>query len=72
MFQYMQFLGAAQAFAPLPPLFPLADLALFHTPLSIKILFLCDIYSFGLTHAISSLCRDNQRHQTTQSRRPPH
>jgi hypothetical protein len=23
-----------------------------------------DIYLSGLTHAISSLCRDNQRHQT--------
>jgi geranylgeranyl pyrophosphate synthase len=26
---------------------------------------MCDIYSFGLTLAISSLCKDNRRHQTT-------
>jgi hypothetical protein len=37
MFQYMQSLGAAQGIAPPPPLFPLVDLALFHTPVSIKI-----------------------------------
>ncbi|KAL5647691.1 hypothetical protein ACJX0J_042046, partial [Zea mays] len=32
MFQYMQSLGAAQGFAPPPPLFPKMDPALFHTP----------------------------------------
>ena len=31
MFQYMQSLGAAQGFAPPPPLFPAVDPALFHT-----------------------------------------
>jgi hypothetical protein len=37
MFQYMQSLGAAQGIAPPPPLFPPVDLALFNTPVSIKI-----------------------------------
>jgi hypothetical protein len=37
MFQYMQSLGAAQGFAPPPPLFPTIDPTLFHTPVSIKI-----------------------------------
>ena len=37
MFQYMQSLGAAQDIAPPPPLFPPVDPALFHTPVSIKI-----------------------------------
>jgi hypothetical protein len=41
MFQYMQSLGAAQGFAPPPPLFPAVDLALFHTPVSIKIVVTC-------------------------------
>jgi hypothetical protein len=59
MFQYMQSLGAAQGFAPPPPLFPTVDPTQFHTPLSIKILVLHDIYSSGITHAISSLCSDN-------------
>jgi hypothetical protein len=65
MFAYMQSLGAAQGHAPPPPLFPLADPAQFTTPVSIKILVLHDIYSSGLTHAISSLCRDNWRRRTT-------
>jgi hypothetical protein len=37
MFQYMQSLDAAQGIAPPPPLFPPVDPALFHTPVSIKI-----------------------------------
>jgi hypothetical protein len=37
MFQYMQSLAAAQGYAPPPPLFPTIDPALFHTPVSIKI-----------------------------------
>jgi hypothetical protein len=41
MFQYMQSLGAAQGFAPPPPLFPTIDPALFHTPVSIKIVVRC-------------------------------
>ena len=66
MFQYMQSLGAAHGFAPPPPLFPPVDTTQFHTPVSIKILVLHDIYSSGITHAISSLCRDNLgRHPTT-------
>jgi hypothetical protein len=32
---------------------------------SIKILVMHDIYSFGLIHAISSLCRINRWQQTT-------
>jgi hypothetical protein len=51
-------------------LFPPADLAQFHTPMSIKILVLLDIYSSSLTHAISSLCRNNRRHQTIPTDRP--
>jgi hypothetical protein len=71
MFQYMQSLGVAHGFAPPPPLFPLVDPAQFHTPVSIKILVLNDIYSFGITHSISSLCRDNLgRHPTTLMDRP--
>jgi hypothetical protein len=31
-----------------------------------------DIYSSGITHAISSLCRDNLRHTTTLMDRPAH
>jgi hypothetical protein len=65
MFQYMQSLGATQGFAPPPLLFPPADPAQFHTPVSIKILVLHDIYLSGITHAISSLCKDNLRHPTT-------
>jgi hypothetical protein len=61
----MQSLGVAKGFAPPPLLFSLANPAQFHTPVSIKILVLHDMYSFGLTHAISSLCRDNRRHRTT-------
>jgi hypothetical protein len=73
MFQYMQSLGAAQGFAPLPKLFPTVDPAQFHTPVSIKILVLHDIYSSGITHAISSICRDNLgRHPTTLMDRPAH
>jgi hypothetical protein len=41
MFQYMQSLGAAQGFASPPPLFPAVDPALFHTPVSIKIVVRC-------------------------------
>jgi hypothetical protein len=56
MFRYMQNLGATSGFAPPPSLFPAADPAQFHTPVSIKILILHDIYSSGLTHAIFTLC----------------
>jgi hypothetical protein len=73
MFQYMQSLGAAHGFAPPPPLFPLVDPTQFHTPVSIKILVLHDIYSSSITHAISSLCRDNSgRHPTTLMDDPAH
>jgi hypothetical protein len=41
MFQYMQSLGAAQGIALPPPLFPPVDPALFHTPVSIKIVVRC-------------------------------
>ena len=41
MFQYMQSLSAAQGFAPPPPLFPAVDPAMFHTPMSIKIVVRC-------------------------------
>jgi hypothetical protein len=41
MFQYMQSLGSAQGIAPPPPLFPPVDPALFHTPVSIKIVVRC-------------------------------
>jgi hypothetical protein len=37
----VQSFGAAQGFAPPPPLFPTMDPALFHTPMSIKILVRC-------------------------------
>ena len=70
MFAYMQSLGAAQGHAPPPPLFPAADPTEFTTPVSIKILVLHDIYSYVLTHAISSLCRIKRRHQTTLMVRP--
>jgi hypothetical protein len=53
-------------------LFPLAYPAQFHTLVSIKILVLHDIYSFDLTHAISSLYRDNRRRQTTLMDRSAH
>jgi hypothetical protein len=73
MFQYIQSLGTAQGFAPPPPLFPTVDPAQFHTPVSIKILVLHDIHSSGITHAISSLCRDNlEQHPTTLMDRPTH
>jgi hypothetical protein len=39
--QYMQSLDAIQGFAPPPPLFPAVDPALFHTPVSIKIVVRC-------------------------------
>jgi hypothetical protein len=41
MFQYMQSLGTAQGFTPPPPLFPAVDPAVFHTPMSIKIVVTC-------------------------------
>jgi hypothetical protein len=41
MFQYIQSLGAAQGFAPPPPLFPIVDPAFFHTPVSIIIVVRC-------------------------------
>jgi hypothetical protein len=41
MFQYMQSLGAAQGFAPPPPLFPAVDPGIFHTPVSITIVVRC-------------------------------
>jgi hypothetical protein len=41
MFQYMQSLGAAQGFAPPPPLFPTVDPVQFHTRVSIKIVVTC-------------------------------
>jgi hypothetical protein len=59
MFQYMQSLGDAHDLAPPPLLFPPVDPAQFHTPVSIKILVLHEIYSSGITHAISSLYWDN-------------
>jgi hypothetical protein len=69
----MRSLGAAHGFAPPPPLFSPVDLAQFHTPVSIKILVLHDIYSSGITHAIFSLCRDNLgRHPTTLMDHPAH
>jgi len=70
MFAYMQSLGAAQGHAPPPPLFPAADPTEFTTPVSIKILVLHDIYSYVLTHTISSLCRVNRRRRTTLILRP--
>jgi hypothetical protein len=63
---------ATQGFAPPPLLFHLADPAQFHTHVSIKILVLHDIYSSGITHAISSMCSDNMRHPTTLMDRPVH
>jgi hypothetical protein len=73
MFQYMQSLGAAHDFAQTPPLFPPADPAQFHTPVSIKILILHDIYLSGITHVISSLCTNNLgRHPTTLMECPAH
>jgi hypothetical protein len=69
----MQSLGAAQGFAPPPPLFPTLDPAQFHTPMSIKILVMYDIYLSGITHAISSLCKDNLgQYPTTLMDRPAH
>jgi hypothetical protein len=61
----MQSLGAASGFAPPPPLFPATNPTQFSTPMSIRTLVLYDIYSSGLTHAISSLRRIYWRHQTT-------
>jgi hypothetical protein len=73
MFQYIQSLGAAQGFAPPPSLFPTVDPAEFHTPVSIKILVPHDIYLSGITHVISSLCRDNLgQHPTTLMDRLAH
>jgi hypothetical protein len=73
MFQYMQSLAAAHGFAPPPLLFPPVDPTQFHTPVSIKMLVLHDIYSTSITHAISSLCKDNLgRHPTTLMDCPAH
>jgi hypothetical protein len=41
MFQYMQSLGTTQGFASPPPLFLAVDPALFHTPVSTKIVVTC-------------------------------
>jgi hypothetical protein len=72
IFQYMQSLGAAQSFAPPPPLFPPVDPAQFHTLVSIKILVLHDIYLSSITHAISFLCQDSLgQHPTTLMDRQP-
>jgi hypothetical protein len=68
----MESLDVAQSFVPPPPLFPPADPGQFHTHVSIKILVLRDIYSSGVIHVISSLCRDNRRHQTILMDRPAH
>jgi hypothetical protein len=67
MFQYMHSLSAAQGLAP-PPLlfFPIADPTQFNTPMSIKILILHDIYSSGLIHEISSLCKDGDIKQPSR------
>jgi hypothetical protein len=54
----MQSLEGTSGLAPSPLLFPTTDPALF------------SIYSFVLTNAISSLCRDNRRHQKTLMDRP--
>jgi hypothetical protein len=65
-------LPMAQGFAPPPLLFPTVDPTEFHTPVSIKILVLHDIYLSG-THAISSLCSDNLgQHPTTLMDHPTH
>jgi hypothetical protein len=73
MFQCMHSLGASHGFAPPPPLFSPVEPARVHTPVSIKILVLHDIYSSSITHAISSLCRHNmRRHPTTLMDRPAH
>jgi hypothetical protein len=52
MFQYMRSLDAAQVFAPPPSLFSTVDPPQFHTPVSIKIILLYDIYLSGITHPI--------------------
>jgi hypothetical protein len=70
MFQYMQSLGAASSFAPPPLLFPATESPRFSTTVSMKILVVYDVYSSDFTHAISSLCRINRRHQTTVMVRP--
>jgi hypothetical protein len=41
MFQYMQRIRGSQGFAPPPPLFLAVDPAVFHTPVSIKIVVRC-------------------------------
>ena len=73
MFQYMQSLGATHDFSPPPPLFPTVDPTQFYTSVSIKILVLHVIYLSGISHAISSLCRNNMgQHPTTLMDRPAH
>jgi hypothetical protein len=70
MFWYIQSLGAASGFAPPPLLFTTVEPSQFPTPMGMKVLVMYDIYLSGLIHVISSLCRINQRHQTTLVVRP--
>jgi hypothetical protein len=65
MFQYMQNLSATTGIALPPPLFPVAQPPQFSTLVSMKFLVVRDIYSSCFTHAISSMCKINRRHQTT-------
>jgi hypothetical protein len=65
MFHYMQGLDVVSGFAPPPPLFPAAEHPYFFTPVSMKILVVYNIYLSGFTHAMSYLCKINQRDQTT-------
>jgi hypothetical protein len=69
----MQSLGAAHGFAPPPSWFPTVDPNQFHTPVSIKILVLHDIYLSAIINAISSPYRDNLGwHPTTLMDHPAH
>jgi hypothetical protein len=69
MYQHIQSLGATSGFAP-PLLFTTVEPSQFPTPISMKVLVLYDIYLSGLLYVIPSLCRINQRHQTTLVVRP--